>query len=172
MSKGNIKTWFVLLALLALTLILVWQAPELEQTDIVEASKVTAERDQDPNTVIVAEPTPAASVLALNPRQYGKDTVDLFSSPTKPKLAPAPEVKKPIEITPQQRVEVPFRYVGMFRSGPATTLFVMEGPKLFLVQEGDVVSQHFRLQRIDIVKNQLVWLHLPSNETHKMSMDQ
>lgn len=170
MSKGSIKTWLVLLALLALTLILVWQAPELEQTDIVEASKVTAE--QEPTTVMITEPTPAPTLLALNPRQYGKDTVDLFSSPAKPKLTPAPVVKRPIEITPQQRVELPFRYVGMFRSGPATTLFVMEGPKLFLVQEGDVVSQHFRLQRIDIVKNQLVWLHLPSNETHKMSMDQ
>lgn len=170
MSKGNIKTWFVLLALLALTLVLVWQAPELEQTDVVKASKVTVE--QAPTTVTLAEAMPSASPVLLTPRQYGQDTVDLFSSPVKPKLAPAPAVKKPIEITPQQRVELPFRYVGMFRSGPATTLFVMEGPKLFLVQEGDVVSQHFRLQRIDIVKNELVWRHLPSNETHKMSMDQ
>jgi hypothetical protein len=170
MSKGNIKTWLVLLALLALTLVLVWQAPELEQTDIVEASKVTAE--QEATTVILTEPVSADSLLVLNPRQYEQNTVDLFSSPAKPQLTPAPVVKRPIEITPQQRVELPFRYVGMFRSGTATTLFVMEGPKLFLVQEGDVVSQHFRLQRIDIVKNQLVWLHLPSNETHKMSMDQ
>jgi|GEM_PF-4610140 len=170
MSKGNIKTWLVLLALLALTLVLVWQAPELEQTDVVEASKVIAE--QEPVVVAVVEPTPKESEWALSPRQFEPDTVDLFSSPPKPKLTPAPAVKKPIEITPQQRVELPFRYVGMFRSGPATTLFVMEGQKLFLVQEGDVVSQHFRLKRIDIVKNELVWLHLPSNETHKMSMDQ
>lgn len=171
MNNAALKKWAVLVSLLLVTLILVWQAPEPEQAEPVSAVKPV---NPQPARSVVPTTDPDAERLTLKPRQKGGETVDLFAVPETPKPKPAarPVVNKPVETRAEKRVELPFDYIGMLRSGQTMTLFLMEGSRLYLVHEGDTVNGDFRLQRIDVANNELVWLYLPSNETRKMSMDQ
>ncbi len=170
MDSAVLKKWVVLASLLGLTLVLVWQAPAPDQADIVEASKSVEQ---------VARSQPAATIasqdkseIRLNPRQPGGETVDLFAAPVTRQPVTTPVINRPVEVKPEKTVELPFRYVGMFQSAQKTTFFVMDGPRLYLVQEGDTVNQDFRLQRIDYSNKELIWTYLPLNETRKMSMEQ
>lgn len=169
MNNTALKKWGALLGLLLLTLILVWQAPEPEPVDLV---KVRQASERDSVTRLSLQPQPSAASLTLRPRQHGGETVDLFAAPIKPPVASVPVIRQPVISPPQPSVTLPFRYVGMLQSGRETSLFVMAGPSLYLVQEGDTVNQDFRLQQIDRAKQELVWLYLPLNETRKMSMEQ
>lgn len=169
MNNTALKKWIVLLSLLLVTFILVWQAPEPEQTDVVEATKPVERQAVSRQSAWSAMSD--INKLSLKPRQSAGQTVDLFAVPVKPKPIVKPVIKKPVEVKPEKRVELPFYYLGMLESEQSTTLFMMENTTLYLVQEGDTVNQDFRLQHIDSANNELVWLYLPSNETRKMSMD-
>lgn len=171
MNSPALKKWMVLLALLLVTLILVWQAPEPEQADIVDPVQPGSRDREMPARSSVSTPTDAMP-LSLKPRQAGGQVVDLFAVPSSPKPVKPAVIRRPVKVQePQKRVELPFSYVGRLRSAQKSTLFLMEGNTLYLVQEGDTVNQDFRLQRIDDSNKELVWLYLPLNETRKMSMD-
>lgn len=169
MNNATLKKWVVLVSLLMLTLTLVWKAPEPDQAELAEVAKPDHRlpASRQPASLEVAD----IKTLTLKPRQSAGETVDLFAVPARPKPVVKPIIKKPVEVEPEIRVELPFYYLGILRSEQSTTLFVMENNTLYLVQEGDTVKQDFRLQRIDSANNELVWLYLPLNETRKMSMD-
>lgn len=172
MNNSTLKKWIFLTGLLLLTLLLVWQAPEPEQTEVVQATQPPA-RSQPARAATSVIPGMADEELKLKPRQPNGQVVNLFAVPVKPKPVKPAVIQKPVKVQPPpKRVELPFRYVGRLQSTQKQTLFLMEGNQLYLVQEGDTVNQAFRLQRIDDTNKELVWLYLPSKETRKMSMDQ
>ena len=170
MNNATIKKWMILLALLLVTLVLVWQAPQLEpETQVVSATHNTSD------SVRSASQSPAPSVIVnddieLKQRQIVTEKIDLFDRP-KIKQAviamPVPVVK-PMPVT---QVPIPFRYIGMLQEHQQITLFLLEGNRLYLANEGDTFNEHFQLQSIDIAHKQLVWLYLPSNEIRKMSIE-
>lgn len=158
------------MALLLVTLVLVWQAPQLEQ----EAQVVPAKRNAG-DVVRSASKLPAQSVniddyIQLKQRQVDTDKVDLFD---RPKIKP-PVIAVPLPVvkpTPVKQVSIPFRYIGMLKEHQQITLFLMSGNRLYLANEGDTFNEHFQLKSIDIDHKELVWLYLPSNETRKMSIE-
>jgi hypothetical protein len=168
MNNATIKKWMVLLALLLVTLVLVWQAPQPEQeTQMVSTSRNTSD------LVRSASQLPAPSVIdddiELKQRQIVTEKVDLFD---RPKIKQA-IIATPISVVktmPVTQIPIPFRYIGMLQEHQQITLFLMEGNRLHLANEGDTFNEHFQLQSIDIDNKQLVWLYLPSNETQKMSI--
>lgn len=170
MDNAALKKWFLLGGLLLLTLILVWQAPEPDQADVIEATKPAV-------GVSSRRSVPALSdidedEIRLMPRHQLEHTVDLFAVPEETKSKPVIRpVRKPVVEQPDKRIELPFDYIGKFHSDQKTTFFLMEGSRLYLVHEGDTINDLFRLQHIDTAANELVWLYLPSQETRKMSMD-
>ncbi len=171
MDSAALKKWSLWGALLLLTLILVWQAPAPDRTEVVEASRHHTEIDERRLANTRGDTTGAE--IKLNPRKKGGETVDLFSVPitSAPKQVARPVVIKPVAPQAPKTVALPFNYIGMFESDQTTTLFLMEGSRLHLVQEGETINDEFRLQRIDRSANELEWLLLPLNETRKMSMD-
>jgi hypothetical protein len=167
MNNPPIKKWTILLALLAVTLILVWQAPEPEPIgSVVEPKHSEAVRQRsapiEPNRRVRDD-------IEIRQRVAITDSVDVFDSPKV--FQPAPSTAKPVARSPLTQVQVPFRYIGMLEEKQQTTYFLMEGPVLYLVKEGDTVRDEFRLQSVDRDNKELIWLYLPLNETRKMSME-
>lgn len=171
MNNESLKKWMVLGALLLVTLVLVWNAPEPEPTEVVDASRSDRTSPQSLKQTASLQQREMAKELALKPRQSGVAKVDLFSTPKKP-VRPKPVISKQPVIQPIEKSwELPFRYVGRLEKGQQSTFFLMEGTALYLVQQGDVISEQYRLQRIDDENLLLVWQHLPSNETRNMSIE-
>lgn len=166
MNNTSLKKWIVLVALLLVTLVLVWNAPDPEQTPVVEAVKSPT----SPRSIVIEQPA-SMSELALKPRQQGGDIVDLFATPKKV-LPPAPKKIAPLPVAPKPRWELPFNYVGKLQENGRTRFFLMEGSALYLVEPGDVINEQYRLKQVDDANNLLVWQHLPSNETRNMSTEQ
>lgn len=172
MNNASLKKWIVLASLLLLTLVLVWNAPEPEQTSVVEAVKSSTPVSSSRSNVIQLTTSPSG--LELKPRQTGGDIVDLFAVPKRavPTVAKKPVKPRPVVTQPEKRWELPFRYVGKLQNKGHTTFFMMEGSALYLVGLGDVINEQYRLKQVDDAKNLLVWQHLPSNETRNMSIEQ
>ncbi len=167
MNNVTIKKWILLLALLAITLVLVWQAPQPQQDIAVVSAKqdraVLARSDS------LGQAQSTDEDIVLKQRQIVTEKVDLFNTPPTPK--PVTVVAKPVQITPvQQQVIIPFHYMGMLEQQHQITLFLLEGSELHLVKQGDTLNQQFQLQSIDLENGQLVWLYLPQNEIRKMSI--
>lgn len=170
MNNATIKRWMILLAVLLVTVVLVWQAPQPEQE-----TQVVSDTQNTGNLARSASQLPAQSVIKkddieLKQREIVTEKVDLFDRP-KIKQAvitmPVPEVKT----MPVNQVPIPLRYIGMLQKRQQLTLFLMEGNRLYLATEGDIFDEKFKLQSIDIAHKQLVWLYLPSNETLIMSIE-
>lgn len=169
MNNGTIKKWLILLALLLVTLVLVWQAPKPEQeTPVVSATRNT--KDLVSSTSLLPAQSVIADDIELKQRQIATEKVDLFDRPKikQPVIAmPIPAVKP----MPVSQVPIPFRYIGMLQEHQRITLFLLEGNRLYLANEGDTFNDHFQLQSIDVAHKQLVWLYLPTNEIRKMSIE-
>lgn len=170
MNNQGLVKWIVLSALLIVTFILVWQAPELEETEVVEPVDLTNQRSVPKRT---AAPIQRSTVdIELKARDFNQQTVDLFAVPSRPKPV-RPKITQPIPKAPTvKRVELPFRYVGKLEEPQKVIYFLMEGTSLYLAQPGDVINEQFRLQKVDTDSNEIEWLHLPTNETRKMSTEQ
>jgi hypothetical protein len=169
MNNTTIKKWMILLALLSLTLVLVWQAPQLEpETQVVSAKRNTGD------IVRSASQLPAQSVndddIELKQRQIATEKIDLFDSPKIKQVV----IAKPVPVVQPRivtQVAIPFRYIGMLQENQQITLFLLEGNRLYLANEGDTFNELFQLKSIDIDHKQLVWLYLPNNEIRKMSIE-
>ncbi len=167
MNNTTIKTWTVLLALLAVTLILVWQAPPLEQeTEVLPA---TQDFSQPVRSILPFQQQSTDDNIVLEQRQIVTEKTNLFDIPQKKQ--PVIVARKQVVTPPLAQVQIPFRYIGMLEENKVITLFLMEGRTLYQANEGDVINKHFQLQHVDMVNKQLVWLYLPNNETLKMSIE-
>lgn len=171
MNNTGLTKWIILLVLLLVTLVLVWNAPAPEAPEVVELSD-SAGRSRAGD--IIENPLPAKITdVVLKERHFVYQTVDLFSVPKQAKPVSEPQVSQPIDSDPVvASVELPFRYVGKLKEQQKVIYFLMEGSSLYLAQEGDVISEQFRLQKVDDASNELVWLHMPTDETRKMSIEQ
>ncbi len=56
---------------------------------------------------------------------------------------------------------LPFRYLGRLLDGPRTVVFLGQGPRTHLVQEGDLIAD-YRAERVD--PRGMTLLYLPLNE--------
>jgi len=167
MNNVTLKKWIWLSVLLVITLILVWQAPQPQQT--VPVVSATRDRAEPVSSSLSENEQLTEQDIVLKQRQMATEKVDLFNTPVikKPEIVIAkPEKKKNI----QQQVKIPFIYMGMLDKKDNITLFLLEDKVLHLVKEGDILNQQFQLQSIDLANEQLVWLYLPTNETRKMSI--
>lgn len=169
MSKTEIKKWTVLLALLALTVLLVVKAPEPDEK-IVKPTKVNSSN----NNVNSAKPIVVQNqeIQLLAHRSVDEDTTNLFESPEKPVVVFKPKIIAPV-IKPKQVkvVRIPYKYMGMMEKQSGTTVFLMSGTELHLAQQGDILEEEFKLAKIDMVNQTLEWTHLPTKQTKKMSIE-
>ncbi len=171
MNNSTIKKWVILLTLLLVTLLLVWQAPQVEQeTQEVLDMRITSDLARS----TMQAPTPSVfedDQLKLKKRQLVTEKVNLFDSPKikQAEIAMPRPIVKPMPVVTQ--VKIPFRYIGMLQEHQQTTLFLLEGNRLYLAKEGDTFNDNFQLQSIALEDKQLVWLYLPSNETLIMSIE-
>jgi hypothetical protein len=165
MNNVTGKRWLLLLVLLAVTLVLVWKAPKSGQ----EAQLVSASRDITESAKELRQSQLVSEEIVLRQRQIAIEKIDLFDVPTT-KL-PVSELPKPIKTELINPITIPFRYIGMLEEKQQTTLFLMGGRTLYLVKEGDTVKEHFQLKSIDMANKQLIWLYLPLNEIHEMSIE-
>jgi hypothetical protein len=171
MNNSTLIKWVILLTLLLITLVLVWRAPEVEAPQLVEPVK-------QGNRTKILNPEAAAKVhsstvdIVLKQRDFSGKTVDLFAVPARPKPVRPKESKPVKQARVVKRLKLPFRYVGKLEEQQKVIYFLMEGTSLYLAQKGDVINEQFRLENVDDDSNELVWLHLPTNQTSKMSTEQ
>lgn len=166
MSNQDIKKWSILIGGLLITLLSVWNAPEpVPEQSVVQVRHEANQHDVSEKRLVTGDDR-----LQLKQRQVAASAINLFDVPKRPEPV-KPVVRKPIKLV-TQTVRIPFSYVGMLRQHNETTLFLMSGPTLYLVQQGDVVKTDYKLQSVDIENKQLEWLYLPLNQIHKMSIEQ
>lgn len=167
--NSSTRKWIVLLALLLLTLILVWKAPEPETSTKVVKPVPRSTAGQTVKTTVTTSVSERDEGF-FAPRVLQQSTVDLFATPTQQISVPRTVVEPQPVVKRAPTVRIPFNYIGMIDKKEGLTLFLMSGSALHLVRKGDVVDDNFKLVKIDLKNQQLEWLYLPQNQLHKMSM--
>ncbi|WP_426808374.1 hypothetical protein ABOC32_18895 [Pseudomonas sp. WOUb67] len=114
-----------------------------------------------------AEPVGAASA-AKGPEQASRD---LFPTQqwTKPQ-ALATVTEQPVAVAPVVAAaptapELPFQFIGRMGNNDDLQIFLQSGEKLYVVRQGDVIEDTYRLDRVSASELSLVYLPLHQSQT-------
>ncbi|OUM30054.1 hypothetical protein B8W72_18280 [Pseudomonas putida] len=117
--------------------------------------------------VDAAEPVGAASA-AKGPEQASRD---LFPKQqwTKPQ-ALATVTEQPVDAAPVVAAaptapELPFQFIGRMGNNDDLQIFLQSGEKLYVVRQGDVIEDTYRLDRVSASELSLVYLPLHQSQT-------
>ncbi|MBA1203269.1 hypothetical protein G7009_16175 [Pseudomonas capeferrum] len=109
----------------------------------------------------------ARSVPAVAPRAA---TRDLFPSqrwsaaPTLAKVTEQPVAVAPVIAAPAAPV-LPFQFVGRLDDRLDQQVFLQDGEKLYVVRQGDVIEDTYRIEQISATELSLVYLPLHLSQT-------
>ncbi|PNA24917.1 hypothetical protein C1X78_10240 [Pseudomonas sp. MPR-R1B] len=115
-----------------------------------------------------ATPTNVAAGL---PRDEAKSpSRDLFPSQQwTPPQALAPVTEQPVVTTPEPAAPtaptLPFRFIGRMGERDDLQIFLQSGEKLYVVRQGDVIDDTYRLDRVSATELSLVYLPLHQPQT-------
>ncbi|MFW5450506.1 MAG: hypothetical protein ACKE9I_02805 [Methylophagaceae bacterium] len=171
MINQTIKRWLLLGCLLLLTLWLVWNTSEVDNSALIVKPMVRADANKSANTNHSVKYEDDLQLAQRLPFE-GK-AIDLFATSIKQQAARKPVKVKPIVRPLANRVTapaLPFKYIGKLSEGDVVKIFLLKGEALHIVSEGDTVDKHYQLKHVD--EQQLSWLYLPLNITQKMSIGQ
>lgn len=76
----------------------------------------------------------------------------------------APEVSEPVPTAPTAP-ELPFQFVGSLNDRNDLQVFLQNGEKLYVVRQGDVIDDLYRLDRVTPTELSLVYLPLHQSQT-------
>jgi len=114
-----------------------------------------------------AEPVGAA-LAAKGPEQASRD---LFPRQqwTKPKalatVTEQPVVAAPVVVAAATAPALPFQFVGRIGDREDLQIFLQSGEKLYVVRQGDVIDETYRLDRVSANELDLVYLPLHQSQT-------
>ncbi|MCX5509867.1 MULTISPECIES: hypothetical protein [Pseudomonas] len=115
-------------------------------------------------------PTPT-NVAASLPRDEAKSlSRDLFPSQQwTPPQALATVTEQPVVTTPEPAAAaaptLPFRFIGRMGERDDLQIFLQSGEKLYVVRQGDVIDDTYRLDRVSATELSLVYLPLHQPQT-------
>ncbi|MBZ3663590.1 hypothetical protein [Pseudomonas monteilii] len=114
-----------------------------------------------------AEPVGAA-LAAKGPEQASRD---LFPKQqwTKPQalatVTEQPVVAAPVVAAAPAAPELPFQFIGRMGTNDDLQIFLQSGEKLYVVRQGDVIEDTYRLDRVSAEELSLVYLPLHQSQT-------
>ncbi|MFT0868979.1 hypothetical protein [Pseudomonas sp. CAM1A] len=114
---------------------------------------------------------PTAPVGAALPRDEGKSpSRDLFPSQQwTPPQALASVTEQPVVTIPEPAAPtaptLPFRFIGRMGERDDLQIFLQSGEKLYVVRQGDVIDDTYRLDRVSATELSLVYLPLHQPQT-------
>lgn len=167
MVNETVKRWFVLGGLLVITLWLVVNAPEQDETSIVAVSATRAVKPADKQQQTVFE---QQDIFALTPRPTSdNERLDIFTtSRTAVKVKSKPVILPTKPIIKPSVPRLPFKYIGKLVENNVTKLFLMEGQSLHIVSQGDKVGHNYLLNKVE--DTQITLLYLPLKISQTMSI--
>jgi hypothetical protein len=118
-------------------------------------------------TVGAAEPVGEA-LAAKGPEQASRD---LFPKQqwTKPQavatVTEQPVVAAPVVAAAPTAPELPFQFIGRMGTNDDLQIFLQSGEKLYVVRQGDVIEDTYRLDRVSAEELSLVYLPLHQSQT-------
>lgn len=149
-----LKRWLFLGFMLAITLVLVWQAPPAEQADDTIVKAVSLNREPA-MSMAVANPT-----FKLQARQASTTTPsNLFGLPAVAKLQKE-VATKPVIITPTAP-PVPYGFVGKMVENGQTKGFIQQGEVVLAVKQGDILDAQYKVMSIE--NDSVNVMYLPLN---------
>ena len=109
-----------------------------------------------------------AGLTANRPEQA---STDLFPSQrwTKPKalatVTEQPVIAAPVVVAAPTAPALPFQFVGRLGDRDDLQVFLQSGEKLYVVRQGDVIEDTYRLERVSASELHLVYLPLHQSQT-------
>lgn len=158
----KVLRWSFLLIILAITLWLVKHAPEPEQVTLVNPAsrEISLETTNSPENE-QAKPT-------FVTRQFDTHIVsNLFDTPLVMEDFSLLDVLK----QPVSDFALPFRYIGLLEEEDTLRLFILMNNQLLIVKQGDLIMDEYQLVQIDLQRQSLSWLHLPTNRHQLMPIE-
>lgn len=165
MALQGYSRWAAMLGALGVTIYLVWQAPE--QEDVGEADSMPR---RGSSIAAIADNAPE---LAMDWRQLlsakrawreEDESPDPFMVrlPAPPKPPPPPKEAAEEAEAPPEAPPLPFKYMGEAnRGGAAREIYLLKGDQLYVVKQGDVLDQMYRVDAIE--RNVMRMVYLPLN---------
>ncbi|WP_258911164.1 hypothetical protein [Pseudomonas putida] len=139
------------------------------QEDSVAAFAGKSDRRTAAPTGVVGNAEPVGAALAAKgPEQASRD---LFPTQrwTKPQ-ALATVTEQPVAVAPivaaaPTAPELPFQFIGRMGNDDDLQIFLQSGEKLYVVRQGDVIEDTYRLDRVSASELSLVYLPLHQSQT-------
>ncbi len=109
-----------------------------------------------------------AGLPAKGPEQASRD---LFPTQqwTKPKalatVTEQPVVTAPAVVAAPTAPALPFQFIGRIGDRDDLQIFLQSGEKLYVVRQGDVIEDTYRLERVSASELHLVYLPLHQSQT-------
>ena len=117
----------------------------------------------------VGSPEPVGAGLTANRPEQA--STDLFPSQrwTKPKalatVTEQPVIAAPVVVAAPTAPALPFQFVGRLGDRDDLQVFLQSGEKLYVVRQGDVIEDTYRLDRVSANELSLVYLPLHQSQT-------
>ncbi|AZL74378.1 hypothetical protein [Pseudomonas oryziphila] len=108
-----------------------------------------------------------AGLAAKGPAQASRDLfpAQQWTAPqTLATVTEQPVVATPVVVAPSAP-ELPFQFVGRLGDRDDLQVFLQNGEKLYVVRQGDVIEDTYRLDRVSATELSLVYLPLHQSQT-------
>jgi hypothetical protein len=165
-SATSRKRWSVILALLAVTLVLVLLAPDPDSSgaNVVQAIA--------PNVAASDRAALAVSIDSIRPRAQPGAAAPLFPAAPRPVVAsrPVPKpVAAPVVETPDpEPPPLPFKTLGRLDDGGTTKVFVKYGERDLVLSAGTRIDETYEVESIK--GGTVTFVYLPLNKTQTFSI--
>ncbi|MFJ9991746.1 hypothetical protein ACIQSO_13490 [Pseudomonas putida] len=133
---------------------------------------VALSREKPAPTEATAHDTPAAGAgLPRDKAGIARATSDLFpaqrwaAAPTLASVTEQPIAPAPVAPAAPSAPALPFQFVGRLGDRDDLQIFLQNGEKLYVVRQGDVIDETYRLDRVSASELSLVYLPLHQSQT-------
>lgn len=166
--NDSIKRWAILMGLLAVTVWLVFNAPQAEKLSESEVVEVVERSHRQ--QILTQTNSVTESLRLLDRNEQKPNTVDLFGVEQKKVAVPVPIAikKRPIVKHKPTAPRIPFKYIGQLEEQGVIKIFLMEDTSLHIVRNGQKIGKDYRL--INITKEAISLRYLPLNMTQKLEL--
>ncbi|MGE8467032.1 hypothetical protein D3C81_1556610 [compost metagenome] len=133
---------------------------------------------EDGVAAFAGKPAPTGSGVPMEPVGAGlpanrpeQASTDLFPSQrwSKPQtlatVTEQPVIAAPVVVAAPTAPELPFQFVGRLGDRDDLQVFLQSGEKLYVVRQGDVIEDTYRLDRVSANELSLVYLPLHQSQT-------
>ncbi|WJM95477.1 hypothetical protein QEP73_18165 [Pseudomonas defluvii] len=130
-----------------------------------------AEQDMsEPVATVSRSPAQVPVNKAIPAHSAPLAAVDLFASKSwKPAAVLATVTEAPVAVAPVEALPVPpalpFHFVGRLQNRDDQQVFLQSGEKLYVVRQGDVIDDTYRIEQISATELSLVYLPMQLSQT-------